>query len=132
VIQLSTDVSILPITALEQNTRYANYFKPVVSLFMLMFLLGKQVYPMYDFACPIVDSIEGVTHSLRSNEYHDRNALYNWVFEALPHLRPVKIEDFSRLNFKYVLLSKRKLQQFVDTVILCLRVNTKFSFNQDQ
>eukprot|EP01102_Stenamoeba_stenopodia_P010983 TRINITY_DN3353_c0_g1_i2.p1 TRINITY_DN3353_c0_g1~~TRINITY_DN3353_c0_g1_i2.p1 ORF type:complete len:803 (-),score=264.40 TRINITY_DN3353_c0_g1_i2:99-2477(-) len=77
-----------------------------------------KVYPMYDFACPIVDSIEGVTHSLRSNEYHDRNPLYYWVFEALPHLRPVKIEDFSRLNFKYVLLSKRKLQQFVDTGVV--------------
>eukprot|EP01100_Stratorugosa_tubuloviscum_P010266 TRINITY_DN4384_c1_g1_i2.p1 TRINITY_DN4384_c1_g1~~TRINITY_DN4384_c1_g1_i2.p1 ORF type:complete len:539 (+),score=231.52 TRINITY_DN4384_c1_g1_i2:111-1727(+) len=76
---------------------------------------GKQysIYPMYDFACPIVDSLEGVTHALRSSEYHDRNPLYAWMFTATK-LRPVEIEDFSRLNFKYTLLSKRKLQWFAD------------------
>lgn len=72
-----------------------------------------KIYPLYDLACPIVDSIEGVTHALRSSEYHDRNPLYNWVLDALK-LRKPHIEDFSRLNFKYVLLSKRKLQKFVD------------------
>eukprot|EP01112_Ceratiomyxa_fruticulosa_P015787 TRINITY_DN4697_c0_g1_i1.p1 TRINITY_DN4697_c0_g1~~TRINITY_DN4697_c0_g1_i1.p1 ORF type:complete len:746 (-),score=182.79 TRINITY_DN4697_c0_g1_i1:94-2331(-) len=72
-----------------------------------------KAYPLYDFACPIVDSIEGVTHALRSSEYHDRNPLYNWVLEAL-NLRVPIINDFSRLNFTYVLLSKRKLQKFVD------------------
>lgn len=72
-----------------------------------------KAYPLYDFACPIVDSIEGVTHALRSSEYHDRNPLYNWVLDAL-NLRKPHIEDFSRLNFKYVLLSKRKLQKLVD------------------
>lgn len=72
-----------------------------------------KAYPLYDFACPIVDAIEGVTHALRSSEYHDRNPLYYWVLEALD-LRKVIIEDFARLNFEYVLLSKRKLQWFVD------------------
>ncbi len=72
-----------------------------------------KAYPLYDFACPIVDSIEGVTHALRSSEYHDRNPLYNWVVDALELRRPV-IEDFSRLNFEYVLLSKRKLQMIID------------------
>ena len=55
-----------------------------------------------------------MTHALRSSEYHDRNPLYVWVLEALG-LRKPHIEDFSRLNFKYVLLSKRKLQKFVDS-----------------
>lgn len=72
-----------------------------------------KVYPMYDFACPIVDSLEGVTHALRSSEYHDRNPLYYWVVDAVGVRKP-HIEDFSRLNFEYVLLSKRKLQWFVD------------------
>jgi len=71
-----------------------------------------KVFPLYDFACPIVDSLEGVTHALRSSEYHDRNPLYEWVLEATG-VRKVHMEDFSRLNFEYVLLSKRKLQWFV-------------------
>ncbi len=73
-----------------------------------------KVYPMYDFACPIIDSLEGVTHALRSSEYTSRNPLYVWVAEK-SGLRVPKIEDFSRLNFEYVLLSKRKLQKLVET-----------------
>jgi len=72
-----------------------------------------KIFPLYDFACPIVDALEGVTHALRSSEYHDRNALYDWVLDALS-LRKVHIEDFSRLNFEYVLLSKRKLPKLVE------------------
>jgi len=76
-----------------------------------------KVYPTYDLACPIVDSLEHVTHALRSNEYHDRNEQYEWILKATG-VTHVRIADYSRLNFGYTVLSKRKLQWFVDSNIV--------------
>jgi len=76
------------------------------------------VYPIYNFSCPIVDSLEGVTHALRSNEYHDSEEQYFWFLDNIPGLRQVKIKDFGRVNFTYTVLSKRKLQWFVDQGIV--------------
>jgi glutamyl/glutaminyl-tRNA synthetase len=60
---------------------------------------GRQwkTYSTYDFCAPILDSLEGVTVALRTNEYHDRNVQYEWMQEALA-LRKVTIWDFSVRN----------------------------------
>lgn len=72
-----------------------------------------KIYPTYDFCAPILDSVENVTVALRTNEYRDRNAQYEWMQDALG-LRKVTIRDFSRLNFIPTVLSKRKLTRIVD------------------
>ncbi|XP_078435221.1 glutamyl/glutaminyl-tRNA synthetase, class Ic [Wolffia australiana] len=76
-----------------------------------------KAYPTYDFACPFVDATEGITHALRSSEYHDRNAQYYRILSDMG-LRHVEIYEFSRLNMVYTLLSKRKLKWFVEMGIV--------------
>jgi len=71
------------------------------------------IYPMYDFAHPIGDAIEGITHSLCTLEYEVHRPLYDWVVEncSLP-AQPRQIE-FARLNLSYTVMSKRKLLELV-------------------
>jgi len=72
------------------------------------------IYPMYDFAHPLSDAIEGVTHSLCTLEYVDHRPLYDWAIEhAAPASRPRQYE-FARLNLNYTVMSKRKLLQLVE------------------
>ncbi|MGI6669679.1 MAG: glutamine--tRNA ligase/YqeY domain fusion protein [Acetivibrionales bacterium] len=76
------------------------------------------IYPMYDFAHPIEDMIENITHSLCSLEYEDHRPLYDWVVNnAGLDARPRQIE-FARLNLSYTVMSKRKLLQLVDEGIV--------------
>ena len=72
------------------------------------------IYPMYDFAHPIQDTLEGITHSLCSLEFENHRPLYNWVVEnvSVPH-HPRQIE-FARLGIDHTVLSKRKLRALVE------------------
>jgi glutaminyl-tRNA synthetase len=71
------------------------------------------IYPLYDYAHPISDAIEGITHSLCTLEFEDHRPLYDWVVESLRfNPRPQQIE-FARLNLTYTVMSKRKLLQLV-------------------
>ncbi len=76
------------------------------------------IYPMYDFAHPISDALERITHSLCTLEFEDHRPLYDWVIDNLDlPARPRQIE-FSRLNLAYTITSKRKLAQLIDENIV--------------
>ncbi|MBR2481248.1 MAG: glutamine--tRNA ligase/YqeY domain fusion protein, partial [Oscillospiraceae bacterium] len=73
------------------------------------------IFPMYDFAHPIQDALEGITHSLCSLEYEDHRPLYDWVANnvSIPYHKPRQIE-FARLGIDHTVMSKRKLRQLVE------------------
>lgn len=70
------------------------------------------IYPMYDYAHCISDSIEGITHSLCTLEFEDHRPLYDWFLDELGIYHPQQIE-FSRLNLNYTVMSKRRLLELV-------------------
>ena len=76
---------------------------------------GKKwkIYPMYDWAHGIEDSIEGITHSICTLEFEDHRPLYDWFLHQLEIFHPQQIE-FARLNLNYTIMSKRKLKTLVD------------------
>lgn len=71
------------------------------------------VYPMYDFAHPISDTVEGVTHSLCSLEFEDHRPLYDWVLKELGYENPSRQIEFARMNLNYTLTSKRRCLKLV-------------------
>jgi len=71
------------------------------------------IYPMYDFAHPISDSLEGITHSICTLEFEDHRPLYNWFIETLDMECKTRQIEFARLNLNYTVMSKRKLLKLV-------------------
>lgn len=72
------------------------------------------IYPMYDFAHPLSDAIEGITHSLCTLEFEDHRPFYDWVIDKIGFERPPRQYEFSRLNIDHTLTSKRKLKRLVE------------------
>jgi glutaminyl-tRNA synthetase len=72
------------------------------------------IYPMYAFAHPIEDAIEGVTHSICTLEFEDQRPLYDWIVENCEMESKPKQYEFGRLNLTNTVMSKRKLKQLVD------------------
>lgn len=72
-----------------------------------------KVYPTYDFACPIVDTLDGVSHTMRSVEFNDRKDQYLWFLKKLGYPK-LKIYEYSKLAFTNTIMSKRYLRKIVD------------------
>lgn len=76
------------------------------------------IYPMYDYAHPLCDALEKITHSLCTLEFQDHRPLYDWLIEHLPMpAKPVQTE-FARLNLSHTVTSKRKLRQLVEEQVV--------------
>ncbi|SES96603.1 glutaminyl-tRNA synthetase [Natronincola peptidivorans] len=76
------------------------------------------IYPMYDYAHPLEDAIEGVTHSICTMEFEDHRPLYDWVIQECETESQPKQIEFARLNLTNTVMSKRKLKQLVDEKIV--------------
>jgi glutaminyl-tRNA synthetase len=72
------------------------------------------LYPLYDFAHPLSDAIEGITHSLCTLEFKDSNDIYKWLMRECAIDRPPEQTEFSRLSLEYTMTSKRKLLRLVN------------------
>ena len=72
------------------------------------------LYPLYDFAHPLSDAIEGITHSLCTLEFKDNNDIYKWLVRECGFDRPPEQTEFARLELDYTVLSKRKLLRLVN------------------
>lgn len=72
------------------------------------------IYPMYDFAHPLSDAIEGITHSLCTLEFENNRDIYDWLVDTLPFPDPPRQTEFARLNLTYTVMSKRKLLELVE------------------
>lgn len=75
---------------------------------------GWNVYPMYDYAHPIEDAIEGISHSLCSLEFEDHRPLYDFIIDRIGFENRPKQREFARLNLNYTVMSKRKLLALVE------------------
>ena len=76
------------------------------------------IYPMYDFAHPLEDAIEGVTHSICTLEFEDHRPLYDWVVSECEMASVPRQYEFARLNMTNTVMSKRKLKQLVDEKVV--------------
>ena len=78
------------------------------------------IYPLYDYAHPIQDALEGITHSLCSIEFENHRPLYEWVIEnvGIDNAVPPKQREFARLNVTHTVMSKRYLRQLVETKLV--------------
>ncbi len=72
------------------------------------------IYPMYDYAHPLSDAIEGVTHSICTLEFEDHRPFYDWVIDKIGFDQPPHQYEFARLNVNHILTSKRKLKKLVE------------------
>lgn len=76
------------------------------------------IYPLYDFAHPIQDALEGITHSMCSIEFENHRPLYDWVVENIGFEQPPHQYEFARLNVTNTVMSKRYLRQLVETGVV--------------